>query len=80
MVVDGGLEWGVFIALEPKGVWSTVKVCCLGRAERKANYWLGWNGSRWATGADAVHMLEGRPELAVLVKGALAMYACDGLA
>lgn len=42
--------------------WSSVKAVADGRASGKANYWLGWDGKRFARQADVVELMK-RPEL-----------------
>jgi hypothetical protein len=55
--IDG--RWLVFI--RPDGDWASVKVVADGRALAKANYWLGWNGSRFGRHADLVSLAQQRP-------------------
>lgn len=47
--------------------WRMVKVSAVGRAPRKANYWLSWDGKRFARGKDIAIMASGRPELLAAV-------------
>lgn len=50
----------------PKG-WRTVKISADGVAERKANYWVSWNGERIARSREMGAMADHRPELYVLL-------------
>ena len=47
--------------------WRMVKVAAAGSVPRKANYWLGWDGKRFARGKDIAIMASGRPELLAAV-------------
>ena len=47
--------------------WRMVKVSAVGRAPRKANYWLSWDGKRFARGKDIAIMASGRPKLLAAV-------------
>lgn len=58
-VEDSGQCWIVFI--RPDEEWSTVKVVADGYAPTKANYWLGWNGSRFSRATDLVALAQQRP-------------------
>jgi hypothetical protein len=55
-------RWLVYIRPDAGGEWESVKVVADGKATAKANYWLGWNGSRWARQGDLVTLME-RPAL-----------------
>jgi hypothetical protein len=44
-----------------------VKVSAVGRAPRKANYWLSWDGKKFARGKDIAIMASGRPKLLAAV-------------
>ena len=59
VVEDGGQRWLVFI--RPTEEWSTVKVVADGYVLTKANYWLGWNGSRFSRATDLVLLAQQRP-------------------
>lgn len=61
-VVDGDPRWLIFVRPDASGEWDSVKVVADGRAPEKANYWLGWNGSRWARHGDLVALMS-RPAL-----------------
>lgn len=44
-----GTRWRVFFRGQNKSKeWILIKVVADGRAEGKANYWLSWNGERFA--------------------------------
>lgn len=58
-VIEDDVRWLVFV--RPDGEWMTVKVVADGRAPAKANYWLGWNGSRFGRHADLVSLAQQRP-------------------
>jgi hypothetical protein len=67
--VESDGRWLVFI--RPDGEWSTVKVVADGRALAKANYWLGWNGSRFGRHADLVSLAQQRPAVLEAVERVL---------
>ena len=67
-VVDDAQRWFVYIRPDVSGDWATVKVVADGRASGKANYWLGWNGSRWARQGDLVTLTERASLLAEVEK------------
>lgn len=60
-VVDG-VRWLVYQRKAPGSEWSTIKVVADGRVASKANYWLGWNGSRFGRQSDLFTLLM-RPAL-----------------
>jgi len=41
--------------------WRMVKVCSTKKVKDKANYWLSWNGERFANGKDYKAMVEHKP-------------------
>lgn len=59
VVEDGGQRWLVFV--RPDAEWTTVKVAVDGYAPAKANYWFGWNGSRFSRVGDLVALAQQRP-------------------
>ena len=60
-----GVDWLVFLRSASEGNrWSQVKVVADGMAANKANYWLGWDGSRIAKGKDFILLNSNRSELA----------------
>ena len=61
--VENECRWLVFVKDGAKSEWMTVKVVADGRAPSKANYWLGWNGKRFAQQQDAFAIMQRRPEL-----------------
>jgi hypothetical protein len=68
-------RWLVFVRQNADIDWLTAKVVADGRAQGKANYWLGWNGKRFAQQTDAFAMVQGRPELMHKVEQMLEGYA-----
>lgn len=58
-VEEDGARWLVFV--RPDDVWMTVKVAVDGYAPAKANYWFGWNGSRFSRVGDLVALAQQRP-------------------
>jgi hypothetical protein len=66
-VVQDGVEWLVYMRPGSGNGWDSVKVVANGRAPTKANYWLGWNGSRFASQHGLVMLLK-RPVLAAGVE------------
>jgi hypothetical protein len=76
-VVDDEQRWLVFVRPDALGDWDSVKVVADGRAREKANYWLGWNGLRWARHGDLVALMR-RPSLLAEVEQRLRERA-DGL-
>lgn len=45
-------RWLVYARPDPSNEWTSVKVVADGRAQGKANYWLGWNGHRFSRQSD----------------------------
>jgi hypothetical protein len=62
-----GVTWVFSLRDEKPPVWSQVKIAAGGAVERKANYWLKWNGERIAKGRESWLLQESRPELAAEV-------------
>ena len=59
-----GVKWSIYRKPQPNGSeWDYVKVVADGKAPRKANYWLSWNGDRFAIGGDFLKMLEHRKDM-----------------
>lgn len=69
VVEDEGVRWLVFI--RPDEEWSTVKVVADGRALGKANYWLGWDGSRFGRHADLARLAQYLPAVFAAVERVL---------
>lgn len=65
--VEAKNSWLVFVRPDPRSEWMSVKVAADGRVPLKANYWLGWNGSRFSRHADLALLLQ-RPDLAAAVE------------
>jgi hypothetical protein len=59
---EGG-AWRVFTKAQEDAAWLGVKVCAIGKAPRKGNYWLSWSGNRFGQGGDLFKLLEHRPAL-----------------
>jgi hypothetical protein len=47
--IEADGNWFVYVRPDPVTEWTSVKVVADGRAPRKANYWLGWNGQRFSS-------------------------------
>lgn len=62
-VVGRDPRWIVFTRVNADTEWRTVKVVADGKADAKANYWIGWNGSRFGRHADLVSLAQQRPEV-----------------
>jgi len=60
-LVKGDVRWRVFVRENADTEWLTVKVVADGSAPAKANYWLGWDGSRFGRHADLVSLAQKRP-------------------
>ena len=67
-----GVPWGVF--LKPGEDWSGVKVCAQGRAASKANYWLAWNGQRFAHTAELAKAEGYRPAIIEHTRAVISSY------
>lgn len=61
--IEDEVRWLVFVKDNPDSEWMTVKVVADGRAQGKANYWLGWNGKHFANFKDMLALVQHRPEL-----------------
>lgn len=62
-IEEESVRWFVFMKDNPDNEWLTVKVVADGRVPFKANYWLGWNGKRFAQVQDTFAIMQRRPEL-----------------
>jgi len=60
---DEGIKWGLSVGGDNGKGWRSVKVSAIPKAQVKANYWLSWNGERFAKGRDMKLLRDGRPEL-----------------
>lgn len=58
-----GITWRAFARPEPTTPWVNVRVVAKGSAPHKANYWLGWNGERWAESHDSDALRAHRADL-----------------
>lgn len=57
-------NWVAYSKKQPSdGEWDYIKLSSLAPVPYKANYWLSWNGERFAKGGDIIKMIEHRPEL-----------------
>ena len=74
-VIEGDVRWLAFVKDTPDSEWITVKLVADGRAPRKANYWLGWDGKRFANFKDTLALMEHRPELLKAVERMLDGYS-----
>ena len=66
--IEDEVRWLVFVKDNPDNEWITVKVVADGRVPFKANYWLGWNGKRFAQVQDTFAIMQRRPELLKVVE------------
>ena len=73
--IENDNQWQVFVKQKADTEWLSVKVVAAGRAQGKANYWLGWDGKRFANFKDTLAMVQGRPELMHRVEQMLEGYA-----
>jgi hypothetical protein len=62
-VIENDGQWHMFVKENADNEWASVKVVAAERAQRKANYWLGWDGKRFANFKDTLAMMQHRPEL-----------------
>lgn len=63
-IIDSdGVCWRIDYRPNLRTEWFTVKIYADGWAQRKANFWIGWNGSRTNRSRDLSIMSEQRPEL-----------------
>jgi len=62
-VIEQDVRWLLFVKDDADNDWVSVKVVADGRAPKKANYWLGWNGSRFSWRTDMVSLVQQRPDL-----------------
>lgn len=67
-VIEDDARWLVFVKDNPDNEWLTVKIAADGRVPFKANYWLGWNGKRFAQVQDTFAIMQRRPELFKVVE------------
>lgn len=74
-VIEGDVRWLMFVKDNPDNEWLTVKLAADGRVPFKANYWLGWNGTRFAQQQDAFAIMQRRPELLKAVERLLEGYS-----
>lgn len=72
-VVEGDVRWLVFVRENADNEWVTVKVVADGQAPAKANYWLGWNGSRFGRHADLIAIAHQRSAVLAGVEQGLRM-------
>ncbi|MCE2839403.1 MAG: hypothetical protein LW834_21040 [Cyanobium sp. 49614_E6] len=67
LVTCDGIDWEVWAQQTiVRGVisgWFNLKICASGDAPNKANYWIGWNGERFASGRGLSQLRMGRPHM-----------------
>lgn len=73
--IEQDVRWRMFVKENADSGWASVKVVAAGRAQGKANYWLGWDGKRFANFKDTLVMMQGRPELLHKVEQMLEGYS-----
>ncbi len=73
--IENDGQWRLFVRQKAETEWVTVKVAAVGRAQGKANYWLGWNGKRFSQQTDTFAMMQDRPELLHKVERMLEAYS-----
>jgi len=74
-VIENDGQWWMFVKENADNGWASVKVVADGRAQGKANYWLGWDGKRFANFKDTLAMMQHRPELLHKVERMLEAYS-----
>ena len=74
-VIENDGQWLMFVKESADSQWTSVKVVAVGRAQSKANYWLGWDGKHFANFKDTLAMVQHRPELMKRVEQMLEGYA-----
>lgn len=57
-------QWAIYDRLRPSGKWSAIKIVSKKPRAIKANYWLGWDGERFAKNRDYRLLAANRPEVA----------------
>lgn len=65
-------EWLVYGKLKAGEAWMTVKVVSAQPRAHKANFWIGWDGKRFAQHKDYVTLLQHHPDLVQAVEEVLA--------
>jgi len=55
--------WALYDRFAPSGEWQNLKLVSKQPVAIKANYWLAWNGQRFAKCRDVALLDEHRPEL-----------------
>lgn len=58
-----GEEFLVFVKNENEAEWISIKLVARKPVKRKGNYWLAWNGERFADGHCLKALRQNRPEL-----------------
>ena len=71
---EDDVRWFVFVRENDDSPWLSVKVVADGRAKKKGNYWLGWNGSRFAQRSDVNPLMSQRPNLYGYVEALMSAY------
>ena len=78
-VSDETGKWTLHTKPQTNPAWAYVKVWADGWRKGKANYWLSWDGKRFAAIGDFVRMVEDRPELLDHVRDAMVEYEARDL-
>jgi hypothetical protein len=74
-VIENDNQWLVFVKESADSQWTSVKVAAADRVQGKANYWLGWDGKRFANFKDTLAAAQHRPELLHKVERLLEGYS-----
>lgn len=62
VISDGEARFRVFVRPRTDAGWFSIKVVAAEPVKGKANFWLGWNGTRWAHNIDERCLRERYPE------------------
>ena len=73
--IEQDVYWRMFVKENADSEWASVKVVAAGRARGKANYWLGWDGKRFANFKDMLALAQHRPDLLHMVERMLEGYS-----
>lgn len=68
VISDGDARFKVFVRPKTPQGWISVKLSAADPILGKANYWIGWNGARWASNADGRLLQTSHPELLIDVR------------
>lgn len=68
-----GVVWLMFAKKQPSDSgWIYAKLVADGSVRHKANYWLSWNGERFASGGDYVKLIDHRKDILDMAKAFMA--------